>query len=488
MVVPALDERLEVLGCQTPRLYVVPAGPKVYDLGQDTIDLCGIAGMALDDWQELAVREGLAQTPGGRFVAQDVGVECCRQNGKGEILLARVLCGLFLLNEFMLPTAHETKTNNETWERLLDLLRGTPEFAKRVPRPNIRLANGEQGVKVIGGGRARFIARSTGSGRGFPGVKCIIWDEAQILEDAQLAAAMPAQRATAQPQGWYFGTAPGPKNRERAVVFGKMRRQAKSGQAKRLVWLEWSADEDAYDIDSRDDWAKANPALGVRIAVETMEHERLRLSEPDFLAECMGVGQWPGDSGFGVIPEAKWAVTEDPAAPRPSEPVVFAVDAMPDRSTATIAVAGWRDDGTIGVEIVDREPGVDWAASSLADLCQTYACLGIVVDKGGPAGTLVPALENEGLELIVPTTAELALAAQGFHDAAVGAPPRVRRPPDARLDAAVAAARRRPMGRDAWYWARPSNGDVCPLTTVSLAYWALERSGSADAQPGAWLI
>ena len=60
----------------------------------------------------------------GRWQTREVGVNMPRQNGKGEVLLARELFGLFELGErLVIHTAHEFKTSAEHFQRLEAVVR-----------------------------------------------------------------------------------------------------------------------------------------------------------------------------------------------------------------------------------------------------------------------------------------------------------------------------------------------------------------------------
>ena len=58
-----------------------------------------MAGLVLDPWQELVVDGAHGVREDGKWAAFEVGVNVPRQNGKGGILEARALAGLFLFGE-----------------------------------------------------------------------------------------------------------------------------------------------------------------------------------------------------------------------------------------------------------------------------------------------------------------------------------------------------------------------------------------------------
>ena len=95
------------------------------------LEVCRMAGLVLDPWQELVFRHSLAERPDGRWAAFEVGCVVPRQNGKGALLAARALAGLFVLGDrLILHSAHEYKTATEAWMRLRDLIDGCPELRR----------------------------------------------------------------------------------------------------------------------------------------------------------------------------------------------------------------------------------------------------------------------------------------------------------------------------------------------------------------------
>jgi len=211
-----------LLGAQTPRYQLVP--PAKSSAGPDAVDLAASAGLILDPWQELVLEGALAEAPDGRWAATEVALVVPRQNGKGGILEARELAGLFLFEErLILHSAHEFKTAAEAFKRLLFLIQNTPDLEQRVHR--VRTAHGDEGIELKGGQRIKFVARSTGSGRGFA-ADCIILDEAYNLSDAGMSALFPTMAAIRNPQLWYTSSAPLPRQES-----DTLRRLCKRGRA-----------------------------------------------------------------------------------------------------------------------------------------------------------------------------------------------------------------------------------------------------------------
>ena len=197
-----------LVGSQVPRYLLVPRAKS--SAGPEAVELAASAGLELDPWQSLVLEGALAEAPDGRWAAKEVGLIVPRQNGKGGILEARELAGLFLFGEMLiLHSAHEFKTAVEAFRRVLSLIQNTPDLDRRVQR--VSTSHGEEGVELIGGQRLRFVARSTGSGRGFTG-DCVILDEAYNLSPAVIAALLPTMAAVRNPQLWYTSSAPLPRS------------------------------------------------------------------------------------------------------------------------------------------------------------------------------------------------------------------------------------------------------------------------------------
>jgi hypothetical protein len=125
-----------------------------------------MAGLVLDPWQAFVLEHALGERADGRWAAFEVGVVVSRQNGKGAILEARELAGLFLLGErLVVHSAHQFDTSLEAFRRLLGLIEDTPDLDRRVKR--VSRSHGEEGIELKGGQRIRFRTRTKGGGRGF---------------------------------------------------------------------------------------------------------------------------------------------------------------------------------------------------------------------------------------------------------------------------------------------------------------------------------
>ncbi|MGX9921780.1 terminase [Streptomyces sp. NPDC002248] len=508
---PAVPVEPEPLrGVQMPRLTTAPA-TFLSSSGQEAVELAALAGLHLDPWQQHVLDIGLRERADGNWAAFEVAVNVPRQNGKGGIIEARELAGLFLLGErLILHSAHEFKTSIVAFRRIEQLIMGTPDLRKRVLR--VRRTTGEEAIELVTGQILRFLARSGGSGRGFTG-DCNVLDESMILGDDAMGALLPTMSAVANPQIWYLGSA---GIGSPSVQLARLRRRAEAAVETgvpdaSLAYFEWSVDahrdECALGCTQHDDpddpaaWAKANPALGIRISEGHVRNERASLGTGGiFERERLGVGDYPSDAedAWRVIGEDAWRALGDGTS-RITDPVAFAVDVTPERSHGAICAAGWvegqeaRLDGDTvvprprHVEVIDHRPQTGWIPERVAELAEKWGPCAVAVDAGSPAGALIPAirkaLRERGLDdeqlVIEPKVRQIAAACGQLFDAV--AEQHLVHLAQAPLATALAGADRRPIG-DGWAWARRGVGvDISPLMAATLAAWA--HAERADVEP-----
>ncbi|MGW9196061.1 hypothetical protein [Micromonospora chersina] len=463
-------------GSQTPRVSTHPTAG--YTSGPDAAELAEAAGLVLDPWQRYVLDHSLGERPDGKWAAREVAVWVPRQNGKGALIEARVLAGLFLLGEKrILWSAHEYKTAQEGFLRIRELIQSSPAFDALVKR--YWEGSGEQGVELTTGQRLKFIARSRGSGRGFSG-DTIILDEAQeltLLQMKALFSTMSAKSIHGNPQIWYLGT---PPEDPAAWVYG-IRKDGEAGKD-RLAYFDWGLGEIDPTVPIRERlkqyrdpelWYQANPGLGIRISEEFCEDELSRLHE-GFAPERLGMWlPYAGDEGTGwqVIGQAAWEAALDDKS-QIDGPPAFGVYVPPDRSYAAIGAAAAARGGR-HIEVtgnqhgLDYRPGVGWVVSRLLELEKHKPSAVVIDDKA-----LAEEAEKAGLKVHRANVADVVTGCQLLFDGVAGPDPAtrdVRHIGQAELTDAVRGAVKRDVG-GSWAWQRRDlASDVTPLAAVSLA-------------------
>jgi hypothetical protein len=453
-----------VVGHQRPRYECVPLSNG--SAGQEAVALAASAGLVLDPWQAYVLENSLGERVDGRWAAREVGLIVSRQNGKGSILEARELAGLFLLDEMeLVHTAHQFKTSSDHFLRIKQLIVNTPDLYRQVKPRGIRESHGEEGITLTTGARLRFVARSVnGSGRGFAQIDFLAIDEAFEAQRAALASLLPMQLAAKNAQTWYTSSV---EDRGPATDHLKrLRDRGRAGQATGLAYFEWSAPDDS-DADDPDGRAAANPGLGIRLAYEDLQSLRDSQDELTFRTEHLSI--WPELNSNAALSATQWGELVD--AQSRATPLAFAVEVSLDRGRAAIGVAGNRVDGLQHVELVEQHRGTDWVVRRCVELNGRHGPVTWVVDGGGPANSLIEPLEAAGLKVLVAQTRDVGLACAAFTDAVTQET--LRHGPQPELDQAVAGAKKRPLGDGAFAFGRKaSTVDISALQAVTLAHWA----------------
>lgn len=438
---------------------------------------CAEFGISFDAWQRGAGTLALGLDNDGKYAATVGGVVLSipRQVGKtffvGMMIIA--LCVLFP-NMTVLWTAHRTRTSSMTFTTMQGMVR-----RKKIwPHVRaIRRTNGEQEIWFANGSRIMFGAREAGFGRGFDAVDVEVFDEAQILTEKALEDMVPAANASTHPSGallFFMGTPPRPV--DPGEEFTNRRLKALSGKAKNMVYVEFSADADA-DPDDREQWARANPSFPSRTPVESMERMRENLTDDDsFKREALGI--WDAADSSRVIDEESWGRVSD-AASMPVDRLTLAVDVAPDRSVASVSLAGLRADGRWHVELDDQRKGTDWVVPWIVDRAEKNKLHAVVADE---MTGLVTEDKATGRMYLTGTKIEVTLAgAEGrdmaiacgkFFDAVVVGD--VRHTDQPQVNVALSVARKRPLA-GGWAWNRKDAGsDITPVVSATLALWGAQ--------------
>lgn len=464
-----------------------------------------MAGLHLDPWQQWVLDQACGQKDETfynqvnkewqrKWAARHVGLVVARQNGKGSILEARELAGLFLFGErTIIHSAQDFATSGEHYRRLESLISNTPDLHKEVK--GYYQSNGKEAIELKNGSRIVFKTRTKKLGRGFS-PDLVVLDEAMFLDEDAMMALTPTLSARPNVQLWFTGSA----GTQESVEFGRVRNRAlKAIEGKEddpyLFFAEWSPDvcndfcladcDEHDDLDDVETWAKANPGLGIRITTDTIGSERKQLSEEAFKIERLSVGDWPADGdAWAVIDEESWTAREDET----SEPLVgkndvwcLAVDTSPTRSWSCITAAALSDNDpskihveVTGFEEYDYRPGTNWVVPRVIELWNSLKPKAVVIDTKQQASSFIPELEEAGVRVISPNTSEYAVACGEFHVGVVprkGEPPKIVHTGQKPLTNAVAGADKRDLA-DKWAWDKKNaTNDISPLVSATIATW-----------------
>lgn len=444
-----------------PTFARVPEGDET--TGQEAVDLARAYGVPLDPWQENIVR-GILRESAGTWSASQAGLVVGRQNGKGQILLALELYGLLVLGEQVLHTAHAVKTSSDAFRRLWAVMQAHDDLASRVRRHSQMI--GAEYVELGTGARVAFTTRSASAGRGLS-VDRLVVDEAEDLPAPEVGALAPTVFSRPRAQSLYFGTAPGVMHDSEA--FATMRRSAHDGLNPRLAWWEWCA-EYGEDIDDRTMWVRVNPAVAAgRVPLQAITDDRAVLPADQFRAERLSMWLPTGNVDACVFDPEAWTALTDPDSTIATD-LAIGIDAPPSRDTATVCIAGRREDGKPHVEWYETRDGITWLPQWISERLDGGKVRAVVVDERNPVAELDWATAR-----VRPTPIghrDVAIAAGAFVDAVVDQ--HLRHRGQVELSRGVLGAKQRPLlGGQAFGWDRKAPGSSA-LIAASLALWGVD--------------
>lgn len=403
----------------------------------------------------------------GVFAYREVIVTMMRQMGKTVTVFGVEVdrCTMWPERQRVLYSAQSgSEGRKKLLEDQLPLLKASPLKAL-VSR--VHQSQGREGLVFRNGSLLSVASQAEQSGHGFT-VDLGIVDEAWKDEDNRREQSMvPAMNTRPWAQLWVCSTQGTDKSAylNRKTQVGREAVAADRGRG--IAYFEWSIPAEA-DIEDPEVWWQYMPALGWTIQPAAVQHALETMDEAEW-RRAYGNQRTSLDADE-VIPQALWqsvcSVTAE--VERDASAIVFAVDVLPDRSAAAIVASDGRC-----CELIDHRAGTAWLTPRLRELANSWHGT-VALDGGGPAASLVPDLQIEGVPLEVLKTNEVAAACATIYDDIADNIVVVRA--HEALDNAVVGLAKRPIG-DRFVWSRAaSRADITPFMALTLAYGCASRS------------
>lgn len=461
-------------------------------LGPEVADLCDLVGFTPYPEQRLVLDDLFALDGSGRSAAFELGLICGRQNLKTGLLKQAALGWLFLTDQPLIVwSAHEFATSKEAFRDLTALIDGSDILRPRVK--DVYRGSGNESIELMSGARLIFKARTSGGGRGLTGHKVIL-DEAFALEPQHMGALLPTLISVPDPQVVYASSA----GLAKSEILRGVRDRGRKG-SDRLAYAEWGTEageckSDTCDhvkgapgcsADDRDLWRIANPVVSRKDPnMAAIAALRDSLPPEEFVRECLGWWDDPGDASAAGIDPGAWAKCAN-ADSAPDEQVTFGIDMTPDRSTVHVAVIGSREDGTVHGQLMQTPGrGSSWVVDFCKALNEHYRPATFVVDNGSPAATLIADLQEAGLPVHIVSVDEYAKACGLLHDLVVSdAFAHIDQHP---LNAAVGGAKAKALSRGSWVWRPRSAVPISPLIALTNALAGHEAQTAKDPLNNVW--
>jgi Phage terminase-like protein, large subunit len=452
------------MGSQEPSVRIVPQY-----LTTDGPDACAVlraGGIRLDPWQMDVLDDWLGRTPGGRWASPVCGGSVPRQNGKTLLVQGRMEPGMILFNEQVIYTAHLQKTATETFEEMRDF------FEHPKVRPyvaEIKTAIGREQIILKSGARVKFLARTRNGGRGQHG-DLLIFDEAQELDENQQASFLPAISASLNPQVVYVGTPPDPT--ATGTVFRGVREKAKD--SKRTAWFEFSVPE-IGDVKDPARWVAANPALGRRILLSTIEGEVEQMDADTFARERLG---WWSPIAVEKVEYAldkeAWAACASDEL-KPEGKTAYGIKFSADGSEVCLCGAVCPPEGKARISLIERKPtgmGTRWLADWLNERYSKASC--VVIDGRNGVDVLVDRIADtwKAKNSVIRPSARDMVASVGQLTNEINEKSVTWYKPQAALDQSATTAVKRSL---AGGWAFGGQ-DSAPIEACALALWGARNT------------
>ena len=495
---PINSPQLELLGLQEPRVRTLPLS-RVDSLIDDVLDICDLANVRCDPWQEGGLEAIASIDADGQWAATEFGILVSRQQGKGNILLPYELAHLYLwpredgAPKLIGHTAHEGATAREAFRRArriilaspvlrAELVGGGKQTAQGVT--GISTGNGNWAIELKNGNRLVFFTRTGAAGVGVS-FDVLIVDEAQHSPLSILEALLPATDASPNKQVLFTGTVP--KEDQDGEYFEGLRDRGRKGGYDRTGWIEHtpvgSDDPDtAEKIDLGDPqvWREANPGLGIRLAWKTVQDDwdRMGQTSPEAFAR-QRCSIWPSRreavaeklSQFDLEVWGRHA-REDAAVA--GDGVVLSLALGRGGGYGTIGAAVRVDSDTFAVEHLHTAEGTRWIAPKLKELKKQHGNALVVLDAKNAAAVL-GALDAAKIKYLAMNLDEIAAAHTLFLEHS-NAGLVVHRPQD-EVTKSLTFATTRNIGRAGMTWEQSDpQKPVSMAQAVTWAFWGVLKS------------
>lgn len=493
-----------IKGSETPRIYTPPLRELTPDtsIGFEIIDFAeNVLELKLHPWQKWLLIHAFEVVDDPvevwRLRFRTVIVEVARQNGKTTLGCVIALFFLYQLEVgLVLGTAQDVSNAEDTWQACVDMAKENEDLADAIK--HVWYTNGSKRLQLTGGRDYRVRASNRKAGRG-KSADLVLLDELREHQTWDAWAAL-SKTGMARKNSLMWCMSNAGDGTSVVLRHFRMRAHAQLGDPDGVVRdlgesepaaddtadgsalgiFEWSAppDADPGDINA---WIQSNPSLGYTIELSALKAAYADDPPDVFKTECLC--QWVTSTVTPPFPVDAWDAGKDENSRIPKEnPVWFGIDISSDRTHASIAVCGKRDDDTWHVELVEYRSGTGWLVGWIRKAAPKYEPMKIALQsKGAPIASMMDVIASvEGVEVIECKGYDVAGWCGRLYDAVAASDPNseidavpVFHITQPALDLAANIAATRPLGDGAWAWDRnKSMEDISPLVAVTMAFGA----------------
>ena len=324
-------------------------------------------------------------------IYRTVGISVSRQNGKTTLVCSRIARQLIPPRQTVAYTAQDRGLARTKWDEHVETLMSTP-FAERVAR--VDRTNHREMLVMDNGSRYMPVTPSSRKAGRSLSIDLAIIDEAHAQEDMGVVSGIqPAMAARAHAQIWLLSNA-GDFRSTLWRHYTDLGRTEVGNPSSTMCWIEYAADP-TVDPMNRQAWIEANPSLGLPHGVleSALADGALTMDRDTFFREHLNV--WMDASRYVGIDAVTWAACRNDDI-IPGTKVCIGLDFTPERDRGALIVAGdvsIHDELVTALEVIDTGSDLERLVQQAADIANRWDAL-IIVDRGSPAASAIPALER----------------------------------------------------------------------------------------------
>lgn len=476
-------------GNQKPRIDIYVNGD--IWLADKTIRLLEHYGIKLLPWQKAIIYRWMALEQGddGKWywVNPECGLLVPRQNGKTEIIIARIIGGMVFMGEAIVYTAHSSKTVDETKRRIQRFFYDAEEEIRDMLTEEFDSEpKSLDYIELRNRARCVFSTRTRTAGLGTTN-DCLILDEDQEETDAQQEALLPTISAGKSQNQQTLRAGTPPSGGTSGTVFMRVRKNVLDGKDTDTAWQEWSV-ETITDPSDEDAWYETNPSLGYHLMLRAVRKEANKMAVDSF--NKMRLGWVAGLENMRAIPDEQWQPLAVEKVELPDQPaLVYAVKFAPDGSAVSLAVGVNMPTGKVHIELIERKPmsaGTTWLSSWLLE--RWRKANKVIIDGAAGQQLLIEELVRSdrriSKRILAPNAKEAGAAYAAFSDAIEHS--KLTHFDQPALNLSIRTVKRRSIGKDGMYGFASMNTDIQsdPTEAAAFAYYGAIRFKQVKGSTG----
>ena len=328
------------MGAVEPRLHSVLLTGKT--LSKQITKLAEQIGMPLMPWQQWVLDDMMRVDSNGMFIRKTNLLLLPRQQGKTHLATMLIIWNLMQGLRCVAMSSNRGMAL-DTFRNVVYIMESN-EFLRKMMKGKARMANGQEAIYMKNGGKYEIVAATRDGARG-RNADFLFIDELREIDEVAFQAATPLTRSHANAQTLLVSNA----GDAFSEVLNTLRSRCLSYPPKTLGFYEYSANPYAKDVlNNRQEWARANPALGWTVTEETLEEavatSTVETTKTEML--CLWIDSLQSPWPHGVLE----ATSDSTIRLDPGSMTIMAFDVALSRRTASL-VAGQIDGATGKIKV-----------------------------------------------------------------------------------------------------------------------------------------